>query len=101
MRYRGAQGVGAAGGSGAAGPPGLRPQQAVQALDIQGQTYQIPLALYRVQATHPELAKAQDPLNPTDGRFYQPLALGVGVMPLGGVQFALHAPGGRSPGAPP
>ncbi len=82
-------------------PPGLIPQQAVQALDIQGQTHQIPLALHGAQAAHTAWAKAQNTLNPTDGCFYQPLALGVGFMPLGGVQFALYAPGGRSPGTLP
>ena len=51
-------------------PPRLRPQQAVQTLDIQGQTYQIPLALDRVQAAQPELAKAQDAFDPADGRFH-------------------------------
>ncbi len=40
---------GAAWFRGRIGPPGgLIPQQAVQALDVQGQTHQIPLALDRV-----------------------------------------------------
>ena len=81
--------------------PGLIPQQPVQALDIQGQTLQIPLALDRVQAAHPELAKAQDTLEPADGCFHQPFALGIRLLILGRVQFALHAPGGRTPRTPP
>ncbi len=79
-------------------PGGLRPQQAVQALDVQGQTHQIPLALDRVQAAHPKLAKAQDALNPADGRFHQPCALGIRFLPLWGVQLGLHTPVGRGPG---
>ena len=81
--------------------PGLMPQQAVQALDIQGQTHQISLALDPVQAAHPELAKAQDTLDPADGCFHQPFALGIRLLTLGRVQFALHAPVGRTPGTPP
>ncbi len=81
--------------------PGLISQQAVQALDVQGQTHQIPLALDRVQAAHPELAKAQDALNPADGCFHQPFALGISLLTLGRVQFVRHALGGRSRGAPP
>ena len=56
--------------------------QAVQALDVQGQTHQIPLALDRAQAAHAELAKAQDALDPADGRFHQPFALGIRFLPL-------------------
>ena len=73
----------------------------LQPFDIQGQTYQIPLTLDRVQATPPELAKAQDPLDPTDGCFHQPFALGLRLLTLGRVQFALHAPGGCPPRTPP
>ena len=80
--------------------PGSILEQAVQALDVQSQTHQIPLALDRVQAAHPELAKAQDALNPADGGFHQPFALGINFLTLGRVQFARHALGGRSPGAP-
>ena len=59
--------------------PGSMLEQAVQALDVQGPTDQIPLPLHGVQAAHAELAKAQNPLNPADGCCHQPLALGVGV----------------------
>ena len=63
-------------------PGGLIPQQAVQALDVQSQTHQIPLALDRVQAAHAELAKAQDALDPADGCFHQPFALGIYFLTL-------------------
>ncbi len=58
------------GARGMRAPPGLIPQKAVQALDVQGQTHQVPLALDRVQAAHPELAKAEDALDPADGCFH-------------------------------
>ena len=82
-------------------PGGLIPQQAVQALHVQSQTHQIPLALDRVQAAHAELAKTQDAFDPADGCFHQPFALGIYFLTLWGVQLGLHTPGGRALGAGP
>ena len=59
---------GAAWGPGGIGPSRSIPQQAVQTLDVQSQTHQIPLALDRAQAAHAAWAKAQDALDPADRR---------------------------------